>query len=326
MNTLVTGGTGFIGSYLISRLRERGDDVRCVAKDALNVEFLRSLDVEIVMADLMNGVGWGKILQDIDLVFHVAGVTRARSTQEYYDGNYRATRKVVEMVRRYCHQLRRFVYVSSLSAVGPSLDGTPLSEDAVYHPVSAYGRSKMMGEVAVHEAMQDLPATIVRPSVVYGPRERDLYDYIKMVQRGIHAVIGFDKKLVNMVYVDDLVEGLLLASEHPATVGQTYHLGGAEQTLTEEIGSAIAKALHCSPLKIRIPESFVYGVAAVRELLGKLTNTPVFLNLQKARETVQRAWICSIKKARTDFGYCPRVALDEGIDRTLQWHYAHGWL
>jgi nucleoside-diphosphate-sugar epimerase len=326
MKILVTGGTGFIGSHLIARLHRRGDEIRCVSKDRLNSSFLESLNVEVVLADLNNGIGWDTMLDGVEQVFHLAGMTRARTPKDYYDGNYLATKKLVDVCRGIGSRLRRFVYVSSLSAVGPSLDGHPLSEEAPYHPVSDYGRSKMMGEQAVRAVADFLPVTILRPSAVFGPRERDLYDFMKIIRSGIHPLIGFGKKLLNMVYVDDLVNGILQASESERALGQTYFLGSDVQYATEDIGAAIERAMHRHAMKIRVPEFLVYGLAAARELAGKLTNTPVFLNLQKARETVQPAWTCSIEKARQQFGYDPEFTLEAGIATTYEWYKEHGWL
>lgn len=326
MNILVTGGTGFIGSHLVERLRRDGHTVRCVAKDRLNSPYLESLGVEVVLGDLNNGLGWDAILDGIDVIYHLAGVTRTRSPRDYYEGNYHATKRFLQVCLNHCRDLKRFVYVSSLAAVGPSLNGQPLDETATYHPVSDYGRSKMMGEIEVLKAAGRLPVTVVRPSAVYGPRERDMYEYMRLIRRGIQPLIGFKRKLLNLIHSDDLVRGIVLAGEHSRAVGETYFLGSRVNYTTEDIGCAIATAVHRKPLCVRVPHALVYAVGAVAELVGKVSGKEIFFNLQKVRESVQPAWTCSVEKAQRQLGFSQQLTLEEGMIATYRWYCEHGWL
>jgi len=326
MKVLVTGGTGFIGSHLVERLRKRGDEVKCVAKDRLNATLLESLDVEVVLGDLNNGIGWDSILDGVECIYHLAGVTRAKSSKEYYEGNYMATKRFVEVCIANCVDLRRLVYVSSLAAIGPSLDRHPVTEETPYHPVSHYGRSKMMGELEILGVRDRLPVTVVRPSAVYGPRERDMYEYMRLIMRGVQPLIGFRKKFLSLIHSDDLVEGIILAADHPRAIDQTYFLGSEEWYATEDIGSAIACAIQKFPVRVRIPHAVIYAIGAIAAAVGKLTNKQIFFNLQKARESVQSAWICSVEKAKTHLGFRQRVSLAEGMERTYRWYRENGWL
>ena len=149
MTALVTGGTGFIGVHVIEQLLARGFHVRCVAKDTLNLDELRRLKIEVVLGDLLNGISWQSILKDVDLVFHLAGVTKARTKEEFYSGNYYATSRLLDACVRYAPRLRRFLHVSTLAVVGPSSDGRPLTEEAPYRPLTTYAHSKMMGEQSI---------------------------------------------------------------------------------------------------------------------------------------------------------------------------------
>lgn len=326
MTTMVTGATGFIGSHLVERLRGEGRRVICVAKDTLNARFLESLGCTIVLADLNNGVPWQRLLEDIETVYHLAGVTRARHSREYYEGNVLGTRNLVNACLRYAPRLRRLVVVSSLTATGPSPDGTPLSEDAPFHPVSHYGRSKMLAEQEVVKTGDRLPWTIVRPSAVYGPRERDMYDYIRMIGRGLEPLIGLKDKLLSLIYADDLVDGILLAGESRRAIGRTYFLGSEAPYSYHEIGLAIARVLRCRPRCLRLPHWLVYVVGACAVAAGMLSGTQVFFNIQKARESVQPAWVCSVERARQDLGFRQRIGLEEGMRRTCDWYRQHGWL
>jgi dihydroflavonol-4-reductase len=323
MNALVTGGTGFIGSHLVEELRRRGWDPRIVAKDRM---FGDDLGADVVYADLRDAEAMAPYLREADVVFHVAGLTRARRNADYYFGNHLATRELLHACRRHAVRLRRFVYVSSLTAVGPRRGIQELTEAAGFHPVSHYGRSKMLAEIEVMSAGVHLPVTIVRPSAVYGPRDRDLYRYFKMIRSNIELLLGSGSHLLNLVHVDDVVQGILLAAEHPAAEGEAFFIGSEENYRTDEICGAIAEAMHKRPLVLHLPESLIYLVGYSGEALGRLARREVFFNAQKVREAIQEAWTCSIGKARGRIGYAPAVALAEGMAGTFAWYRAHKWL
>jgi len=326
MRVLVTGGTGFLGSRLIERLRQRGDEVLCVAKDEMNSAFLKSLGVTVTLGDLNNGISWDPVLSDVECVFHLAGVTRAISSREYYQGNHSATKRLVEVCMTNHSRIKRFVYVSSLAAIGPALDGRPVTEDEPYHPVSHYGKSKMMGELEVLKAQDRLPITIVRPSAVYGPRERDMFEYMRLIIRGIQPLIGFDRKRLSLLHSYDLIEGILLASEHSHSIGEVYFLGSEQVYSMQDVGDAIARAVKRVPVKIRLPHSFVYTVGAIAGMVGTITGKQIFFNFQKAKESVQPAWICSVSKARQQLGFRQQITLDHGMVQTYSWYKEQGWL
>ncbi|HUI10161.1 MAG TPA: NAD-dependent epimerase/dehydratase family protein [Bacteroidota bacterium] len=326
MKTLVTGGTGFIGSHLVERLLEKGESVICVAKDVMHARMLALRGCDAMLADINEADGLDSALDGVDTVYHVAGLTRCRRPEDYYEANTRGTRRFLEVCRGHRGTIRRFIYVSSQTAVGPSLDGRPVSEESPYHPVSHYGRSKMLAEMEVLRAARALPVTIVRPSAVYGPRERDMYDYIKTVKRGLKLLIGFHDKLMSLVHVDDLVSGILLAGESVRAAGKKYFLGSERPYSIREIGGTIATVLHRHPLCVRLPHSLVYAVGAAATAIGKATGAEVFFNMEKAREAVQPAWTCSVAKAATELGYRERFTLEEGMRQTYAWYVENGWL
>jgi nucleoside-diphosphate-sugar epimerase len=216
--------------------------------------------------------------------------------------------------------------VSSLTAVGPSIDGKPVTEKTEYHPVSHYGKSKMMGELEVRRASDRIPITIVRPSAVYGPRERDMFQYFRLIQRGIQPLMGFKNKLLSLIHSDDLVSGILLAGENPRSIGDTYFLGSEKAYSTEEIGNTIACVLNCHPITLRIPHFLVYTIGAAATVLGKTVRTRIFFNFQKAKESVQESWTCSIAKAKKELGFRQAVPLYEGMCATYQWYRENAWL
>ncbi|HTY58559.1 MAG TPA: NAD-dependent epimerase/dehydratase family protein [Bacteroidota bacterium] len=326
MKVLVTGGTGFIGSHLVERLLDRGYEVMCIAKDALNARLLESRGCRVVIGDLNTPGSWEQLLDGVETVYHVAGVTRCRVPAEYYEGNYMATKQVVDTCAAVSPGLRHFVYVSSQTAIGPSLGGFPIGEETPYHPVSDYGKSKMLAELEVLRASDRLPVTIVRPSAVYGPRERDMYDYIRTIKHGLQLLIGFHDKIMSLIHVQDLVNGIMLAGESAVSSGKKYFLGSEVYYSYAEIGSTIARVVHRHPLSIRLPHCLVWSVGAVSTAIGKLSGQQVFLNIEKAREVVQPAWTCSVAKAKRELGFRQNVSLEEGMRQTYNWYVENGWM
>jgi nucleoside-diphosphate-sugar epimerase len=326
MNILVTGGTGFIGSHLAEALIRGGDRVRTVAKDNRNSEILAALGVEVVLGDLNNGLAWGPLLAGVECVYHLAGVTRAKTNREYYEGNSLATKRFLGRCAEYASGLRRFVYVSSQAAAGPSPDGRPLTEEAPCHPVSDYGWSKMLAEREVWKFRDAFPVTIIRPSAAYGPRDRDMLQLVMMIKKRFQPVIGFGRKWLNVVHVRDLVAGLVLAGRHPRAEDELFFIGHEQAVTTEELGSAIAVALQASPIRLHLPHWAAYVFGAVSEALGRLGGRQVLFNLQKVRESVQESWLLSVEKAGTRLGFRPRIPLAEGMQETCAWYAANGWL
>jgi dihydroflavonol-4-reductase len=325
MKALVTGGTGFIGSHLVRRLRNNGSDVRCIVRDLSKAQELVELGVEIVDGDLCNGIAWESVLDGVTEIFHLAGVTRAKANHQYYDGNQKATHELVGACKKYCTDLRRFVHISSLAAVGPSRNGLPLCETESFHPVSHYGRSKMLSELEVHQLRGEIPFTILRPSIVYGPQERDMFEYFRMVRKGIYPLVGSNPQWVNLVHADDLVEAMLRSSADVHAVNETYFIGSERQFTVEEVGNTIADAVGRQPIRIHVPENLVIAAGVVVGVVGKITGQAVFFNLQKAKEATQTAWVCSVHKAREHFGYRQSISLESGFQETYEWYVKHGW-
>jgi len=182
-HVLVTGGSGFIGSHLVEILLAQGHAVRCLLRDPGRPRWLAGLPVEIQRGDCTDPASLISAVQGVEQVFHLAGVTRARRRRDYFLHNLRGTGNLLRACATADNPPRRFVFLSSQAAAGPSRDGRPLTEDDAPAPLTAYGLSKLAAEKAVLGYAHRLPTVVLRPSTVYGPRDRDFLEYLQWVHR-----------------------------------------------------------------------------------------------------------------------------------------------
>jgi nucleoside-diphosphate-sugar epimerase len=322
----VTGGTGFIGSHLTEELIRRGYYVKCFIRKTSNLQWLKNLNIELVQGDLFSDDVLQKALEDVDYVYHIAGVVASKTKEGYYQGNQAATRTLLDACIRANPSLKKFVHVSSLSAVGPSLDGKPVDETTPYHPITTYGKSKMAAEMECVQRFGKLPITIVRPPAVYGPRDNGLLTVFHAVKMGIMPQMGFSEKFASLVHVSDLINGITLAGESSRSAGQTYFISNKEYYSWDKIGEIAARVMKKKAIRLKVPVLIVYGAAAISGLAGHFSKKANIFNLEKGRDIVQKAWTCDITKARNELGYQPVVPIEEGIERTVRWYKEQGWL
>jgi nucleoside-diphosphate-sugar epimerase len=323
MRVLVTGGTGFIGSHLVEELLRRGHQVLCLVREKLR--WLEGLPVELCFGDLRETETLRGAVEGLDCVYHLAGLVKACSPQEFLATNHHGTRNLLQACLEAHSPPHRFIYMSSLAALGPSFDGRPLKEEEVPHPVSPYGLSKLKGEEEVLAQAKRLHVVVIRPPAVYGPRDRDLYTFFRLVQHGIVLVVGFRRRDFSLCYVEDLIQGLLLAGEGSASSGQIYHIAGEETYSWEEAGEIMAQTLQVQAIRVRIPTSLLSFMAGLGEVWGRLRGRPALLDRGKARE-MAFCWMSDISKARRELGFRPRFGFQEGIRLTVHWYRKEGWL
>ncbi len=320
MKALVTGATGFIGSYLAEALLKRGYEVTCIARSTSNLRWIEHLDLQYISCDLADIDSCAGQVRDFDYIFHLAGRTKATTEREFFSANAVCTDKLARIAAERNPGLRRFVYISSLAAAGPSNDGVPLKEDCEPKPVSFYGKSKLEGERAVLGYRGDMPVTVLRPSAVYGPRDADFLVMFRMVKRGVFPYWG--EGLYSMLYVEDLVHAIILSAEKKEAENKTFFLSDEMVYTSGDIVGAISAALETKPLKIRLPLSLVPFVACVGEKINKKS----IINSDKARELRFSNWTCDVGKARSELGFSSKTTLMEGVKWTADWYKIHRWL
>lgn len=322
----VTGGTGFIGSHLIDRLLSKGYHVRALVRNPKNLGFLKDLPIEVIEGDLFSNAALEKGITGCDFVYHVAGLVAAKTKEEFYRGNRDATRNIIEITARVNPAVKKFVHISSQTAVGPGTGMTPVTEATEPRPLTTYGKSKLAAEQEVLKFKEKLPVTILRVSAVYGPRDTATFDYFKSAYMGLELMIGFSDSYVSLVHSKDLVTGIILAGEKDASAGQTYFLGSEQYYTWNEIGYVTKSVLKKKLLRVRVPRPLVFVIAGVSGLASKFKAKPSVLNYEKAYDLIQSNWCCDVTKAKKELGYRQEVTLTEGVKETIDWYLKHRWM
>jgi nucleoside-diphosphate-sugar epimerase len=324
-SALVTGGTGFVGSHVVEKLLQSGyDTVRCLVRS--EPKWLEGLPVEYVKGDLSRLAVLKNAVRGMEYVYHVGGLTRAKSYDELERANVTGTINLVRAIDEAAPYVRKILVTSSLAVVGTCEDGIA-DEQSPMRPISMYGRSKAEMEKELQEWLPRLPITIVRPAAVYGPRETDIYTYFKSASRGLTAVVGEGvNPEVNLVYVDDVARGIMAAAEAEATTGKTYFVGSEKQYSWLEMKDAIAEALDRRVLTLNIPPGLVESVGSVFERAAGLFGKYPPLNREKAREILEACKMCKVDRAKADFAYSQEVSLEAGVTRTVDWYRMEGWI
>ncbi|MGD0497130.1 MAG: NAD-dependent epimerase/dehydratase family protein [Bryobacteraceae bacterium] len=315
---LITGGTGFIGGHLLERLAASGEPARCLVRRRALARPLPP-PMQAVFGDLAAGQGIEAALEGVDTVIHLAGVTKALRPSDYRAGNARATQT---LVRALAGRPVRLVHVSSLAAAGP---GELIAEDAEPRPVSAYGKSKLEAERAVRALLPG--AVIVRPPVVYGPRDTDVFRILKPVASGWSVEIAGGGRRFSAIFVKDLVEGLLLAARSPRAAGRTYFMAHSQPASWRELGVVAARVMGRTPPRvISVPYAAAWAFAACAEGWGLVTGRAGIVSRDKVVEARWPCWTCDAARASAELGFEARVTLENGLAETLAWYKEAGWL
>jgi dihydroflavonol-4-reductase len=331
---LVTGATGFIGSHLAEALMERGYEVACLVRRTSDLRWTQGIAAKHVCTSIEDEGALDEAVAGKDYVFHCAGLTKARDEQTYFRVNAEGTKRLLEACVRQKAAQRlpdgkagRFVYFSSQAAAGPSPDGTPLTEESPCHPITPYGRSKLQGEVYAHEFSSKLPITIIRPSAVYGPRDRDVLFFFKIINRGlIFLSLPPEKSFVNVVYVGDLVKAGILAAENDTAVGKTYFATHPQAVSWAEAIAAVSRALGKRCRVVRVPGAVMKCAGLLCEFGAKMSGKPPLINREKVKEISQRFWVCSTQKIESELGFRADHSFEEGAKIAARWYKEEGWL
>jgi 2-alkyl-3-oxoalkanoate reductase len=325
---LVTGGSGFLGSHICEQLARSGHEVRALVRRTSNRAFLSSLpNTHLVYGSVEDAEALAEATVGVDAVIHAAGVVKALGPDDFERVNVAGTRNLLEAVERHAPRLQRFVFVSSLTAIGASPDGRPIEPDREPSPLTAYGRSKLRAEQAVFGAKGKFPVTVFRPPLIYGPRDNECLTFFQLVSRRILPLYGTGNNTLSIIYGADAATACIRAVFTDVPSGRAYFLSDGRVYVWREMLAELEKALDKRALlRFPIPKSILKGAALASEKFAELTNKPVMLTRDKLNELLQDHWVCDGSSAERELGWKPQVQWAEGARLTAEWYRKQGWL
>ncbi len=328
---LIVGAGGFIGGFIATEGLRRGFDTWVAVREStsrryLNDERLHFLTLdydspeqisEALRKETPSPSGWDFIIWNL-------GATKCANFSDFNRINFEYTRRFVEILLREGLTPKKFLYMSSLSALGPADEEnyTPITSSTIPNPNTRYGLSKIKTEVFL-ETHPELPWIIFRPTGVYGPHEKDYLMMIKSIDSHFDFGVGYKTQLLTFIYVDDLVEAMFLALDSPATVHRKYIISEDRAYTQKEFRELVARQLGGKwVIPMKLPLWAVYVASVLAEKWGMIQMKPSTLNRDKFKIMKQRNWSCDISDARRDFGFDPKFSLERGIAATVEAYLA----
>ena len=323
----ITGATGFLGGHLASRLVNEGYEVTCMVRKSSNLQWLEDLPLNYVYGDISKiTFEAADALKDAELVFHLAGIVHPIRNSDFYRINGEAAGEFAALCAKNCKNLRRFVLVSSLAAVGSGEGSKAASDLQEPAPMSEYGKSKRLGEIKVLEHSSKIPVSIVRPSVIFGPRDKDTLQFFKMAKFGIVPIIGGGGQRIAMVYIDNVIDALMLAALKEEAIGKAFLLGDGENLELQTAMAYIQQVVGKKGVPIPVPGFALLGAGLALDILSKIIGKPFVLGYDKAKEALHKNWAVDDSLARELLGYKCRIGVQRGIELAYNWYKAKNWL
>ena len=330
LSILITGASGFIGSFIVEEALKRGFETWAAVRKSSSRKYLQDERIRFIELDMDDYDRLAAQLRGhkFDYVVHAAGLTKSLKEADFFRVNTGCTVNLARALMQENTALRRFVYISSLSVSGPVHEEMPyreVSADDTPRPNTAYGRSKLKSEEAL-DAMTGLRCVTLRPTGVYGPREKDYFMMAESIKKHVDFAVGYKPQDLTFIYVEDVVQAVFLALERGRD-GAKYILSDGNVYSSRAFSDLIRRELG-NPwlLRIKAPIWLLRVITFFGEYAGRLTGRVTALNNDKYNIMKQRNWRCDITPAMTELGYKPHYTLDEGVRLTVKWYKDNGWL
>lgn len=326
---LITGATGFIGNFLVNEALRRGYDVYVAVRATSKTEHFSKKRVRIIEIDFSNAVSLHHLIYSLprfDFIIHNAGILKSLDKDKYFEINYRNTKRFVTALIQQNKEPEKFIYISSIAAFGPGDKNSinPLLLTSIPNPVTSYGKSKLAAEKYIIEESQ-IPYIIIRPTAVYGPGEKDLFESIKLINKGIDFQVGTGNQRLTFVYVKDLARIVFDAIGSPL-INRAYFITDGNLYNSKDLGRYAACRLKKRIMHIAVPIKLAKAIATMNELISKFSKKAPILNVEKVNELSACNWNCDIGTLNSDFNFKAEYNLRRGLNETIDWYKKEGWL
>lgn len=324
---LITGASGFVGYHLIKEALKSGLEVYAAVRKSSDVAHLKDFDIQYTDLDYTSVDELKADLEEkqYHYIIHAAGTTKAKTRAVYEEINAEYTKNLATAASTANIGLEKFIFVSSLAAMGPLKDlSVRIQDDSKAHPVTHYGASKLLAEQYLAE-FTTLPLLVIRPTAVYGPREKDLFILFESISKGLEPHIGSFKQQLSFVYVKDLARVIIQALSVPV-VHQAYNISDGGVYDRYALAAYTRKALNKKTFKFHLPVSLVALMASFMDFIYAGSKHTPTLNKEKMAELTAVNWACNTEHAKTDLGYAPEYDLEKGVMQTVKWYKLNNWL
>ena len=330
---LITGASGFIGSFLVEEAIQQGFEVYAGIRNTSKKTFLQEKGVTVLELDLSSLdaltqqlSGFMDMHGSFDYVVHNAGITQATRKQDFFTVNFGYTKNLINAIISSGMKLQKFSLISSLASFGPGDKHTflPLQLSDIQQPVSDYGNSKLCAEQYL-KSIPEFPYLIIAPSAVYGPRDKDFLRFAKLIDKGFELYIGSGKQMISLVYVKDLAGAVIQLLCIPA-VNRSYIVSDGIHYNKDQLGDALKEILQKKIIKIKFPLTPFRLTVSVLEKTYRLFGGRTFLNLQKVDEISSANWTCDSNDVWCDLATTPQYFLKDGMRETIKWYKENRWL
>lgn len=325
---LITGASGFIGSFLAEEALRQEYEVYAGIRPTSSREHLKDPRIRFVELDFSSKATLERQLSaaGFDYVVHNAGITYAHRKEDFEKVNSVYTKNLAEALQATGHPLKKFVLISSLAAYGPGNPATfqPVRSADARKPISSYGKSKLKAEEHL-QSMSGFPYLILNPTAVYGPRDKDFFEFVKLVSRGFEPYIGTHRQMISLVYVEDLARAVIRAMGS-AAINRSFIISDRSAYDKEKLGEVIRTTLGRKTFKIKLPAAPLRAVIAGVEGIYSLFGKQPFLNTDKVNEISAPNWLCDSDEFWNAMGAVPEYNLERGIRATVAWYKEKGWL
>jgi len=319
MNLFLTGASGFLGSHTALELIRRGHQVTALVRKTSNVQPLRSLSLHWVEGSIPDNPPSPDLFQTIDVVVHIAGIVKALSEKDFIRVNAEGTESLVKAIFASPRRPKRFIHISTIAVHDPSRDGNDFClAPTQCHPLSGYGRSKLAGEKALEGLKGKTQTLILRPPVLYGPRDREFLPLFRSIRWGIAPLFQSGGNAFSICYIEDVARAIADLVETSLSSDEIFCLDDGAIHTWKSVAETVSQAMGKKAVSLSLPKPLFKVGAGFSQLWARLVGKPTIFTLDKINEMEQPSWLCGMERLQNKIGWKPKISLTKGMEITYQ--------